>query len=79
MLSQSVRDRAGNVLIPAGTQVIGRFETNHLGTRFIAQAIALRDRNRPLAAESAFLDNSQIAAGISANQILQIRLIQHLR
>lgn len=52
LLSQSVQDQAGNVILPAGTQVVGRFETGQRGSRFIAQAITLQGRNVKLAAES---------------------------
>ena len=79
LLHQAVRDRAGNILMPAGTQVIGRFETSNRGSRFIAQAIALQGRNLPLAAESDLLSHRQFATGIPPNQLLQIRLNQHLR
>ena len=79
VLHQAVRDRAGNILIPAGTQVIGRFETSNRGSRFIAQAISLQGRNLPLVAESALLSQNQFSAGIPPNQLLQVRLSQHLR
>ncbi|MBD1913051.1 MULTISPECIES: AMIN domain-containing protein [unclassified Leptolyngbya] len=43
VLANPVEDSQGTVLVPAGTQVIGRFERDGRGYRFIAQAIALND------------------------------------
>ncbi|NJO52727.1 MAG: hypothetical protein HC840_28755 [Leptolyngbyaceae cyanobacterium RM2_2_4] len=42
LLDQPVRDRNGNLIVEAGSQVIGRFETGSQGSRFIVQAIALQ-------------------------------------
>jgi hypothetical protein len=52
LLSQAVRDRTGAVIVPEGSQVIGRFETNEQGSRFIAQAITVQGRNIQLKAQS---------------------------
>jgi hypothetical protein len=52
LLDQAVRDRNGNLIAEAGTQVIGRFETGSQGSQFIAQAITLQGRNVLLEAES---------------------------
>ncbi len=55
VLDQSVLDFAGNVVFPAESQVIGRFETSSRGSQFVAQAISLNGRNLRLDAESANL------------------------
>lgn len=55
MLQTDVRDESGNVLLLEGSQVIGRFETNSAGSRFVAQAISIGGRNVPLEAESSSL------------------------
>ncbi len=55
VLDQPVLDFAGNVVFPAESQVIGRFETSSRGSQFIAQAISLNGRNLRLDAESANL------------------------
>ena len=55
VLDQSVLDFDGNVVFPAESQVIGRFETSSRGSQFIAQAISLNGRNLRLDAESANL------------------------
>lgn len=56
LLQTEVRDRNGAVVIPRGAQVIGRFESDRGGSRFIAQAISLRGQNVPFAAKSTALD-----------------------
>ncbi|MBW4538930.1 MAG: AMIN domain-containing protein [Myxacorys chilensis ATA2-1-KO14] len=48
LLQTEIRDRAGNLIIPFGSQVYGRFETN----RFIAQSIAINGRSFPFVAQS---------------------------
>jgi len=55
VLDQPVLDFAGNVVFPAESQVIGRFETSSRGSQFVAQAISLNGRNLRLDAESANL------------------------
>jgi hypothetical protein len=52
LLSQAIRDQSGNIIAPEGTQVIGRFETDSDGSRFVAQAMTLQGRNVRLTAES---------------------------
>lgn len=60
LLSQDVQDqRTGAVILPAGTQVIGRFETGRYGSRFVAQAISLQGRNVKLTAESDVLTGTR--------------------
>ncbi|MCT7952292.1 AMIN domain-containing protein [Ancylothrix sp. C2] len=55
VLDEALRDGAGNVIASAGTPVIGRFETNNRGSKFVAQAITLGGRNVPLEAASSRL------------------------
>lgn len=81
LLEEDVRDRTGKAIAPAGTPVIGRFETDGDGNRFIAQAIALPNRNIPLAAQSEILDGDRTTskpATLQPGQILQIRLTEAL-
>jgi hypothetical protein len=49
LLDQAVRDRNGNLIAEAGTQVIGRFETGSQGSQFVAQAITLQRRWQAIA------------------------------
>lgn len=52
LLEQSVHDQAGNLVFPAGSPVIGRFETNETGSQFIAQAVQVQGQNITLSAQS---------------------------
>lgn len=54
-LEQEIRDAAGTVLVPAGSAVIGRFETSSAGSRFVTQAITAQGLSIPLMAQSASL------------------------
>jgi N-acetylmuramoyl-L-alanine amidase len=76
LLEEEIRDSFGNIVLPAGTQIIGRFDTNLRGSRFIAQGITLFGRNLPLAAESDRL--SQLSA-LQPGQIVRVRLKEALR
>lgn len=62
LLSEAVRDRAGRVIAPAGSPVIGRFETGSNGSQFIAQAITLQGRNVLLKAESGFMAGDRLVS-----------------
>jgi hypothetical protein len=59
LLQTEVRDTTGNVIFPQGTYVLGRFDTNGGGSKFIAQAIAIGEKTIPLAAESNPLSNNR--------------------
>ncbi|WP_084544303.1 AMIN domain-containing protein [Chroogloeocystis siderophila] len=91
VLAEDVRDRnlnaqsvvIDNLIAPAGTTIIGEFETDTRGSRFVAQAIALQGQNLPLAAESGILDAADKVAAANATtiepgKIVQIRLTQDL-
>lgn len=81
LLEKDVRDRTGNLIAPARTPVIGRFETDGDGSRFIAQMVALQNRNIPLVAQSEILQRDQTTskpASLQPGQILQIRLTEAL-
>ncbi|MGP1384451.1 MAG: AMIN domain-containing protein [Thainema sp.] len=54
-----VHPQTGQVILPTGTQVVGRFETGRQGSRFIAQAVSVGNRNVKLAAESASIDGDR--------------------
>jgi hypothetical protein len=59
LLQADIRNLDGNVIVPAGTKVIGRFETTQSGSRFVAQAIALPGRTVAIAAQSEPLAGSR--------------------
>lgn len=78
MLRSDLRSPTGNLIAPAGTPVIGRFETDDNGSRFIANAIALQGRNITFAAKSDILDRTASTTILKPEQILQIRLTENL-
>ncbi|MBD2313389.1 AMIN domain-containing protein [Desertifilum sp. FACHB-1129] len=78
LLQEEIRDTNGQILIPMGSMVIGRFEMDGQGVRFITQAIGLGDRNLPLAAQSVPLHQGLAQIAIQPNQTLQVRLSQDL-
>jgi hypothetical protein len=59
LLAQSVVDSTGNVILPQGSEVLGRFETGGEGSKFITQAISVQGRNVLLKAESAVLQGDR--------------------
>lgn len=67
-LAQNVRDRAGNLLIPVDSQVIGSFESNSDGSRFIARSIRIQGENRLISAESDSLGGKREA---SSNRVVR--------
>ncbi|PIG94564.1 AMIN domain-containing protein [Gloeocapsopsis sp. IPPAS B-1203] len=91
VLAEDIRNRnlnaqsvvIDNLIAPAGTAIIGQFETDNRGSRFVAQAIALQGQNLPLAAQSGVLDavdqvTTTNSAIIEPGKIVQIRLTQDL-
>jgi len=92
VLAEDIRNRnlnaqsvaIDNLIAPAGTAIIGQFETDNRGSRFVAQAIALQGQNLPLAAQSDVLDavdqvTTTNSAIIEPGKIVQIRLTQDLQ
>ncbi len=81
LLQEEILDKAGNIIFPTGTQVIGRFESDRSGSRFIAQAISLGGRNIRLTARSPLLRRARQVPenSIVPNQILQVKLTKDLR
>lgn len=68
LLEEEIRDRTGKLIAPVGTQVIGRFEIDRRGSRFITQAISLGGRNFPLLAQSDSLDGNR---QLSQNRVVR--------
>jgi hypothetical protein len=83
LLQSDIHDRSGRLVAPAGTLVVGRFETTPGGSRFVAQAIRLGGRNVRLFAQSDSLGGSRQpsnpeSATIQPEQTIQVRLSQDL-
>ncbi len=68
-LAQNVRDRSGNLLIPIDSQVIGTFESNSSGSRFITRSIRIEGANRPISAESEPLGGGR--RDVSRNRVVR--------
>jgi hypothetical protein len=52
VMTQTVRDRFGNVLVPAGSQVVGQFETGRRGSQFVARALSVQGQTVQFIGES---------------------------
>lgn len=52
LLQGGILDSNGNTIVPPNTPVIGRFETNSEGSRFVVQAIYLNGRSIPIEGRS---------------------------
>jgi hypothetical protein len=64
VLTQAIRDRSGAVIAPEGSQVIGQFETNNQGSKFVVRAITIQGQNITLSAESEMLaGDRQVSRG----------------
>ncbi|MGF1516152.1 MAG: AMIN domain-containing protein [Elainellaceae cyanobacterium] len=73
LTTQVVQDQQGNVLLPAGAQVIGRFESGDGEGRFVAQALVSADGNRPLTGVSELtLDRRRLQ--VEPNQTVELQI-----
>ncbi|MGA0200986.1 MAG: hypothetical protein ACO3NK_18050, partial [Prochlorotrichaceae cyanobacterium] len=68
LVDEDIKSAQGQVLIPGGSEVLGRFETSWRGSRFIAQAISFGGNNQTFGARSERLgsDRSPNPVGIGA-------------
>ncbi|MGK7891960.1 MAG: AMIN domain-containing protein [Leptolyngbyaceae cyanobacterium] len=67
----AVRDRSGTILVPAGSLIIGRFEADGDGLRFVAQALALGDQTVTMERTTADLPDMR---SIQPNQLIQVEV-----
>ncbi len=76
LLDQAVQNAQGEILLPMNTPVIGRFETQGVECRFLAQAIVLLGENRTVAiqAQSAPFPFQNGLITIEPGQLIEIRL-----
>ena len=73
VVANSVSDPSGALLIPAGSQVVGRFEPQGRGFRFVAQAIAIGDQTFLLEGISEPLRSSANSL-MQPNQVIDLEL-----
>ncbi|GAB4238238.1 MAG: hypothetical protein Kow00121_65190 [Elainellaceae cyanobacterium] len=71
VLAEAVRDQAGNVVLPEGTYVIGRFETQENMSQFVAQAVSVQGQNLLVNAQSDNLLETQ-QGGLLRNSALGV-------
>ncbi|MEP0910514.1 AMIN domain-containing protein [Leptolyngbya sp. GB1-A1] len=68
VVDRDVRNQEGQIIVPAGSQVIGRFETGSSGSEFIAQAISIDGESFLLNGRSNKLSGDR---QLSSNQMMQ--------
>jgi hypothetical protein len=68
VLQTAVVDRLGRTIIPAGSAVLGQFETDGSGSRFVTQALSFPGRNLAINAQSVSLGGNR---KVSNNKLLQ--------
>lgn len=77
LTTQIVQDQQGNIILPAGAQIIGRFEAEDGEARFVAQALVSVDGNRPLVGVSALtLDQQRLQ--VEPDQIIDLQVSDDL-
>ncbi|MBD1857096.1 MULTISPECIES: AMIN domain-containing protein [Leptolyngbya] len=69
ILQNEIRDRAGRLLVAPGSAVMGKFETDRNGSRFVTQAVTIQGQNL------AFIGKSDTISGNP--QVQDHRLIQN--
>jgi hypothetical protein len=68
VLQTAVVDRLGKTIIPAGSAVLGQFETDGGGSRFVTQALSFPGRNLAINGQSVSLSGNR---KVSNNKLLQ--------
>ncbi len=64
LLAQPLRNRRGQVVLPADTQVLGRFEFTQMGPQFVVEGLFQGQGSQPLAGQSGILSGSpQVESG----------------
>lgn len=66
VVDRNIADQTGQVIVPAGSQVIGRFETGSAGSEFVAQAISIDGQNFLINGRSDQLSGDR---GVSGNRM----------
>ncbi len=72
ILDAPILNANGHVLVPAGSPVIGRFETRNGNSQFVMQALALQDQNIPLAGESEALTGDRTSQSSLNNAAITV-------
>lgn len=71
LTAANIRDRNGNVLVPAGSEVIGRVQPANGGAQFVAREIVINNQRYPFYASSPVVTRTEtIREGASVKEIL---------
>jgi len=80
VLTEPIQDAQGNILLPGGSEILGRFEAGGRGSRFVAQAIAIDGQVILFEAESERVrGDRQSPRTIAPNQIIEVEVEQDVR
>lgn len=76
-VAANIRDRRGNLLIPAGSQVIGQLQPVNGGSQFVAKEIVFPDNQRQTldASSNVITKTEEVKSGGDLNSILNGALI----
>lgn len=66
-----IRNQQGDILIPYGSRIDGRFEPAPGGTRFVAESVIINEQLFPLAAQSEVIADIKDPRHTSGGQVLQ--------
>jgi hypothetical protein len=68
LLQTPIQDSSGRTIVPKGSAVLGQFQTDQTGSRFVSQVLSVGGRNFLLVGQSAALNESR---QVSTGKVLQ--------
>jgi hypothetical protein len=68
LLQTPIQDASGRTIAPAGSAVLGQFQTDQTGSRFVSQVLSIGGLNFPFVGQSAPLNEQR---KVSTGQVLQ--------
>jgi hypothetical protein len=70
-IAANLKDRNGNILVPAGSQIVGQLQPANGGSQFVAQEIIIQNQRYPFYANSQVVTTTEtINEGASVGEIL---------
>jgi len=71
-VAANITNRSGNVLIPAGSLVVGELQPTRGGSQFVArELVTYQGRRQPINATSRVINTTQVSRGTNAGSILK--------
>ncbi len=71
-VAANIINRSGNILIPAGSLVVGQMQPADGGSQFVArELVTYQGRRQPISASSNVINTSQVGRGASTGNILK--------